>query len=91
MTTRTDDWTKVSDAIDSLALKLELHFESVTGDSKAAAKTAVDEVGDAVERSFDALRNAVEDPAVKDDVRDVATSLRTAVCNTLSSLRDEHD
>jgi hypothetical protein len=89
MTTRTEDWTQVADAVEALALKLKLHFESVAGDSAAAAKTAVDEVGDAVEKSFDALRNAVEDPAVKDDVKGVAMSLRSAVCNTLSSLRNE--
>ena len=90
MTTRTEDWTEVADAIESLALKLKLHFESVAGDSAAAARTAVDEVGDAVERSFDGLRNAVDDPAVKDDVKQVATSLRQAVCNTFSALHDGH-
>lgn len=86
MTTHTKDWEEVAGAVDALALKLKLHFESVAGESGTAVKSAVDELGDAVEKSFDALRNAVEDPAVKDDVKAVAMRLRDAVCNTISSL-----
>jgi hypothetical protein len=81
------DWTNVGDAIESLALKLQLHFESVTDESAAAVKSAVDDVGDAVERSFDALRSAVEDQAVKENVREVAVRLRDAVSNTLSAAK----
>jgi hypothetical protein len=84
MTIRTQDWNEVADAIDSLALKLQLHFDSVAGEPATAIKGAVDELGEAVERSFDALRNAVEDAAVKDDVKEVATRLRDAVRNTFS-------
>lgn len=87
MTVRTEDWQGVADSIEGLALKLKLHFESVTGESGDAMKSAVDELGDAVERSFDALRTAVEDPAVKDDVKEVATRLRDAVSNTFSELK----
>ena len=86
MTMRTQEWNDVADAVEGLALKLKLHFESVAGDSSAAVKGAVDEVGEAVERSFDALRNAVEDPAVKADVKDVATRIRDAICNTISTV-----
>jgi hypothetical protein len=86
MTIRTKDWDEVVDAVDGLALKLKLHYESIAGESGAMVKSAVDELGDAVERSFDALRNAGEDPAVKDDVKNVALRLRDAVCNTFSDL-----
>jgi len=86
MTVHTEDWSELADAVDSLALKLKLHFETVASDSGTAVKGAVDELGEAVERSFDALRSAVEDPAVKDDVKNVAIRLREAVCNTLSSI-----
>lgn len=84
MAMRTQDWSEVADAVEGLALKLKLHFESVAGDSGEAVKGAVDELGEAVERSSDALRNAVDDPAVKDDVKDVAARLRDAVCHTFS-------
>ena len=86
MTIRTQEWNDVADAVEGLALKLKLHFESIAGESAASVKDAVDEVGEAVERSFDALRNAVEDPAVKADVKEVATRLRDAVCNTISTV-----
>lgn len=86
MSVRTESWQEVADAIESLALKVKLHFEEVGGESGAAVKTAVDELGDAVERSFDALRNAVQDDAVKDNVKDVARRLRDAVSNTFADL-----
>ena len=87
MTIRTEDWNEVADAVEGLALKLKLHVESVADESVAGVKTAVDDVGDAVERSFDALRNAVDDPAVKDDVKNVAVLLRDAVANTFAELK----
>ena len=87
MNPRTEDWNEVADAVQGLALKLQLHVQSIAGDSAAGLKSAVDEVGDAVERSFDGLRNAVEDPAVKENVKDVAARLRDALHNTFASLR----
>ena len=87
MSVRTEDWTEVADAIEGLALKLKMHFETVAGDSAAGVKSAVDEVGDAVEHSFDALRNAVQDPAVKENVKDVAARLREALTNTFAALK----
>ena len=88
--TVSQDWANVGDAVEGLALKLQLHFESVTGESADAVKTAVDDVGDAVERSFDALRSAVQDPGVKENVREVASRLRDAVANTLTAAKS-HD
>lgn len=87
MTLHTEDWNEVADAVEGLALKLKLHFESVADESGQAVKDAVDELGDAVERSFDALRGAVEDPAVKENVKEVAVRLRDAVSNTFSELK----
>jgi hypothetical protein len=87
MTLRTEDWNEVADAVEGLALKLKMHFEEVTDEGTQAVKSAVDELGDAVERSFDALRNAVVDPAVKENVKEVAVRLREAVSNTFSELK----
>jgi len=87
MATRTEDWNEVVDAVEGLALKLKLHFETIAEEPSAGVKSAVEDMGQAVERSFDALRNAVDDPAVKQDVKDVAIALRDAVCNSFSSLK----
>ena len=84
MTGRVDDWTALGEAVEGLALKLKLHFEQAADDTSDSLTCAVDEVGDAIDLSFDALRAAADDPAIKADVKDVATRLRDAVANTLS-------
>jgi len=86
MTIRTEDWNAVGDALEGLALKLKLHFESTADASGKAVKTAVDEVGEAVERSFDTLRNAIDDPSVKENVKDVALKFRDAFVNTVNEV-----
>lgn len=80
---RKEEWDEVGQAIGGLALKLKLHFEE-TADHKG--KEAVDAVCDSVEAAFDGLKAAVNDPAVKQDVRDVATSLGDALRNSFAEL-----
>jgi len=86
MTVQTKDWDEVRDSITGLALKLKLHFEEAAGDSADQARTAVDAIGESVEAAFDGLKETLSDPALKHDVRDVATGLHDALRNTFAEL-----
>jgi hypothetical protein len=50
-----------------------------------ALRKAVDELGETLERSFDALRAAAKDDAIRTDLREVATKLKEAVTESLPS------
>ena len=91
MTTRKEDWNEVADAIERLALKLQLHAEQVPGTAKEDVKNAFEGLAQAVDRGFDALRAAVQDPAVKDDVKDVAVQLSDALSNSISDLTSKFE
>jgi pyruvate carboxylase len=88
MTTQ-EDWGEVADRIGGLALKLKLHCEEASGDVSADAKLAVDAAVDGVAAAFDGLKAVTADPAIKQDVSDVAASLRDAVHNTFAELASE--
>jgi hypothetical protein len=76
MTAR-DDWAAIGDSIAGLALKLKLHFEETASESFEAA--------------FDSMKKLVADPAVQQDLNDVAARLRDAVSNTFAELRTQLD
>lgn len=84
-----EDWNAVGKAVERLALKLKRHFEEVAGEGGVTLKDATDSLSDGVERSFDALRAAVDDPTIKENVKEVATLLRDAVANTMRGSRDD--
>jgi hypothetical protein len=89
--TASDDWAAVADSIGRLTLKLKLHFEETAGESAAEARKAVEAAGDGVEAAFDGLKELVSDPAVQEDLRDVAAGLRDAVSNSFAELRTQLD
>jgi hypothetical protein len=80
------DWKAVGDEIESLALKLKLHFEQATAESAHQMKGAAEAVADSIGTAFDGLHAAVNDPAVQQDIKDAAMDLRDAVSNALSQL-----
>jgi hypothetical protein len=85
MTAR-EDWDRAADGISGLALKLKLHCEEAGAETAEQTRTALTAVGDSVEAAFDGLKAALSDPAMKQDVSDVAASLRDAVSNSLAEL-----
>ena len=90
MTAR-DDWAAIGDSIAGLALKLKLHFEETASESAADAKTALDAASSSFEAAFDSMKKLVADPAVQQDLNDVAARLRDAVSNTFAELRTQLD
>lgn len=86
MTAHANDWSEVADALGGLAMKLKLHFEQAADEPGQEIEAALDKMGDAIETAFDALRAAVKDPAVQQDVKDVGAELRDALRNTLTGM-----
>lgn len=86
-----DDWAAVGDSISGLALKLKLHFEEAASESTAEVKTAIDAASQGFEAALDGLKAAVADPALQQDLSDVAASLRDAVSNTFAEVRSQLD
>ena len=65
-------WAGVGDRVESLALKLKLHAEEDLGELGALV---------------DSMRDVARDPAVREDVREVAAALRDAVETTVARTR----
>ncbi|MBV1849437.1 hypothetical protein [Catellatospora tritici] len=75
-----NEWNEIGDRLQGLGLKLKLHFEQSGPD---AWPDALNKLGTAVEDLFKTTSNAVQDEAVRADVRDVGHLLADAVSNTL--------
>ncbi len=84
-------WSEVGDRLGELGLKLKLHFEQTSegGQEDGTLKKALENLRDAVDGAFDAVGNAVGDPAVKEDARDVARALRGALSTTFTEVSDD--
>ncbi len=82
----TEDWKEIADSLEALALKLKMHYEQATEEPGEEAKNALESLGKAVEGAFDALRAAVKDPSVQDDVREAGVALRDALSNTFAEV-----
>jgi Flp pilus assembly pilin Flp len=82
-----ESWREVGKVLDGLGLKLKMHFERAQEEvERERFRDALDAAGAGVQKAFDALGEAVRDPAIRDDVRQAATSLSEAVSNTFSEL-----
>jgi hypothetical protein len=75
--TARQDWDRVADSLGGLALKLKLHFEEASGGAAEETRSALAALSEGVEAAFDGLRAAIVDPAMKQDVRDVAAVFAT--------------
>lgn len=76
-------WAELADRLDALALKLKLHYEQAGGDG---LPRALDELRDSVREAFTAAGNAIQDDAVRTDVRDVGAMVAEAVADGLSTV-----
>jgi len=85
-----DSWTEVGKVLEGLALKIKLHGEEAHGAADDIGR-GLDAARAGVERAFEALGDAVRDPAVKEDVRRAAASLSDAVANTLAAARARNE
>jgi hypothetical protein len=84
MTTNTDSgWNDVGDRLGSLGLKLKYHAEQAVGAEGTTVNDALENMREAIEEAFAALRGVVTDPAIRDDVKSVADGVAQAIATTL--------
>lgn len=87
MTEAQESWREVGKVLEGLGLKLKMHFEKAQGEiDSQRLHDAVEAAGAGVQKAFDALGEAVRDPAIKNDVRQAAVSLSDAISNTFSEI-----
>jgi len=85
--TTTEAWAELSERLEALALKLKMHLEQAGAGE--GVPQALGELRDKVQDAFTAAGNAVNDEAVRADVRDVGQLLADAVSTTLAKVSDE--
>ncbi len=84
MKTNTDSgWNEVGDRLGSLGLKLKYHAEQAVGVEGTTVNDALDNVREAIEEAFAALRGVITDPAIRDDLKSVADGVAQAISSTL--------
>jgi hypothetical protein len=91
MTEAKQAWDDVADRFSELALKLKLHFQQAaqpTSD-KESMRRALEGLREALDQAFTSVGTAVKDPAVKEDLVDVAHSLREAFSATFAEASDD--
>jgi hypothetical protein len=76
MTPRNDTWDELATRLDALGLKLKLHREQA-GDTGAA--DVLQTLGRSLEEVFDAAGKAVNDDAVRTDVKEAGRLLADLV------------
>lgn len=84
-------WNETGEALNSLGLKLKLHYEQQRGGdadaTRAEVEDAVKRLTETVKDAFEALGSAAHDPAVKADAQQVGQSLVQALNATFEEVR----
>ena len=86
MTSVQSKWGEVGERLEALGLKLKTHFEQSRG---AEVPDALSRLRADIEDAFEAAGNAMNDEAVRADVRTVGTLFAEAVAATLEKVSDE--
>lgn len=79
MTDPKQAWDDVGDRLSALALKLKLHAQEELSDEELQTRSGFDKLGAAVTEVFDALEDAFEDEAVREDARQAGRAFRDAL------------
>ena len=80
-------WEAVGDRLSALALKLKLHAEEELSEAELGHRSGFDKIAKAVEETFDALSDASEDEAVREDLREAARAVGAALDATVQDVR----
>lgn len=85
MTDTRQAWNEVADELTDLGDKLKVHFEeTVQARPDETVRKALEDLRDALDQAFTAVGNVVKDPSIRQDVVDVAGSLRDAFSTTFT-------
>lgn len=89
---RSKAWEQVGERFESLGDHLRSHFDEVNADAaaeRAAFERSVRGLLGALEGGFGAARKAVRDPALREDVTNVAESVREALLATFEGAGEQ--
>jgi hypothetical protein len=84
----TSAWMEVRDSCERLAMKLNYHLEQVGSKERADAEDAVRRIAALIDDAVDGIREASIDPALREDLRSVGSSLATAITKSLDQAGD---
>lgn len=88
-----EPWEDLASKVSALGLKLKLHYEQERGEGPDGPAVKLHEsaqqLGDAIEDAFESFGRAVEDDAVRQDVKDAGQLFVDAISNTFSEVSDE--
>jgi hypothetical protein len=76
-------WAEIGSRLEALAVKLKLHYHQAGGDG---APRTIDEVRESIRDAFTATENAVNDEAVRTDVREAGVMVAEAVADALTAV-----
>ncbi len=85
-------WEDLAESMEGIGLKLKLHVEESLAEGapeREALERAVGGLRDAVGQAFNPVRDAVQDPAIRDDVNRMADRLGSAVSDTFGVVRSK--
>lgn len=77
-------WARVGDELTGLGLKLKLHAEQeFSDDDLRESEAALERLGEALDAAVEAVQNAAEDPAVREDLVETGRRLVVAMSVTM--------
>lgn len=78
-------WGRVGDELTGLGLKLKLHAEQeLSDDDVKESDAALERLGEALDAVVDAVQNAADDPAVREDLLETGRRLKSALAVTMN-------
>lgn len=92
MAAKSKSWEQVGERFESLGTHLRGHFDEVSADAsteRAAFERSVRGLLSALEDGFTAARKVVRDPTLRQDVTDVAVSVREALLATFEGAGEQ--
>ncbi len=87
-----ETWRDVGDRFTSLGHRFRDHYREVEASSDISDEEVADALrsfGDAIDRVFTSLGNALRDPDVRDDAKETAETLLSALGATFQQIGDE--
>jgi hypothetical protein len=85
---RNEHWTTLQDCVESLAMKVDYHWQQATSNERSELEQVAKRIGAALEDAAAGIRNASTDPAIRDDLQKVGAAFESAVTTTLGNISE---
>ena len=88
-TATSKSWNDVQDGLERLGLKLHLHLQQATSAERTYAEETLTKFSSAIDTAIRSIKDASNDPAIRSDLHDVASSLSDAISGAMASTGSE--